>query len=207
VPTIVKVASNDGTTIASWRSGTGPTVVLIHGMTVDHTAWDGMLAQLGRSFTLYAMDRRGRGASGDGAFFALDREVEDVVAVVDGVAGPVCVVGHSYGALCALEAARLRNVASLVLYDPPVISLGEDELPRGLLEELDGLLARERRDDVVERVYQALLGLGREELEQLRADPLWTLRVALAHTIPRELRIGLEYRALFAQPSGTTPGI
>ena len=86
------------------------------------------------------------------------------------------------------------NIASLVLYDPPVISMGPDEVPPGLLEEIEGLLAQERRDEAAGRVYQAVLGRSLEEIEQLRADPSWKSRVASAHTVPRELRVAIEYR-------------
>ena len=194
-PIMVTVPSKDGTTIAAWRSGTGPALVLVHGTTVDHTAWDGVRPALEPSFTLYAMDRRGRGGSGDGPTFSVEREAEDVAAVVESIDGAVHVVGHSYGALPILEAARLTsNVASLVLYDPPAISMGSDELPPGLLEELEGLIAQDRRDEAAGRVYQRILGRSPEEIEQVRAEPSWSSRVASAHTVPRELRAGLEYR-------------
>ena len=93
-PIMVTVRSKDGTNIASWRSGTGPALVLVHGTTVDHTAWDGVRPALEPSFTVYAMDRRGRGGSGDAPTFAVEREVEDVAALVDSIDGAVHVMGH-----------------------------------------------------------------------------------------------------------------
>ena len=90
----VTARSGDGTEIACWRSGTGPALVLVHGSTVDHTAWDGVRPELEPSFTVYAMDRRGRGGSGDAPTFAVEREVEDVAAVVDSIDGAVHVMGH-----------------------------------------------------------------------------------------------------------------
>ena len=93
------------------------------------------------SFTLYAMERRGRGSSGDAETYSGEREFEDVAAVVDGIGGPVDVVAHSWGAACALEAARLTpNVARLVLYDPTVISTRI--APYTLADELDALIAQ-----------------------------------------------------------------
>jgi pimeloyl-ACP methyl ester carboxylesterase len=95
--------------------------VLAHGTTADHTRWAPILPTLSKRFTIYACDRRGRGASGDGTSYALEREVEDLAAVVDGIGGPVDLLGHSYGALCSREAAALaRNLRRLVLYEPPI---------------------------------------------------------------------------------------
>jgi pimeloyl-ACP methyl ester carboxylesterase len=193
---MVTVPSKDGTNIASWRSGTGPALVLVHGTTVDHTAWDGVRPELEPSFTVYAMDRRGRGGSGDAPTFAVEREVEDVAAVVDSIDGAVHVMGHSYGAIPALEAARLTSkIASLVLYDPPMIGFGPDELPAGILEELEALVAQDRRDEAVGWIFQRMQGRSPGEVEEMRADPTWASRVASVHTVPRELRAGgVEYR-------------
>lgn len=195
-PIMVTVPSKDGTPIASWRSGTGPHVVLVHGATADHTAWDGVRAELEPSFTVDAMERRGRGASGDAQTYAAEREFEDVAAVVDDIGGPVDVVGHSWGAVCALEASRLtRNIARLVLYEPTVISTRSGETPYGLADELDQLIADDRRDEALGRFYQEVLGMSAEVLEQQRSTPAWASRVAAAHTVPREMRaIELTYR-------------
>ena len=97
VPVRVTTRSTDGTEIASWRSGTGRAVVLVHGSTADHTAWDAVRAELEPVCTVYAMDRRGRGGSGDAPSYAAEREFEDVAAVVDQLGGAVPVIGHSWG--------------------------------------------------------------------------------------------------------------
>jgi pimeloyl-ACP methyl ester carboxylesterase len=96
------VSSSDGTPIASWRTGQGPPRLLVHGMVADHsTTWRRVLPDLQRWFTVYAMDRRGRGGSGDSTHYALQREAEDVAAVVDVIRQPVFLVGHSFGGLRA----------------------------------------------------------------------------------------------------------
>src|SRR3954447_644257 len=92
-----RVASADGTQIAYWRTGSGPAAVLVHGMTLDHTAWDNVLPELEPHGTVYTIDRRGRGDSGDQATYALEREFEDVAAVVNDIGEPVHVIGHSFG--------------------------------------------------------------------------------------------------------------
>ena len=188
-PAVVSAVSADGTTIAAWRSGTGPALLLVHGSTVDHTAWDALLPDLQPHFTVYVMDRRGRGGSGDSPTYAVEREFEDVAAVVAEIGSAVHVAGHSWGALCALEAAVLTpNIAVLVLYDPPVIGMGPDEVPTGLVDEVDGLIAQERRDEAAGMVYEKVLGMSAEMVAQLRADPSWESRVTSAHTVTRELR-------------------
>src|SRR5207237_2570742 len=96
-------------------------------------------------------------------------------------------VGHSFGGLCALEAARLTpNIASLVVYEPPVIAGDPDELP--VLDQLDELIAQNRRDEATVLFYQRLVGWSDEEIERVRADASWEGRVASVHTVPRELR-------------------
>src|SRR5262245_47536702 len=97
------VISRDGTRIAFWRSGTGPPLVLVHGGTADHTTtWRYVREDLEQHFTLHAMDRRGRGGSGDSPSYDLQREAEDIAAIVDSIGEPSNLLGHSYGGLCAI---------------------------------------------------------------------------------------------------------
>ena len=114
------VISSDGTPIAYERSGEGPPLVLVHGMVSSHRTWELVLPELRKHFTAYAMVRRGRGESDDaGADYSLEREVEDVVALIDSTDGPVSLLGHSHGAILVLEAAlrRTDRVRRLVLYE------------------------------------------------------------------------------------------
>jgi pimeloyl-ACP methyl ester carboxylesterase len=193
-PMMVTAVSMDGTKITSWRSGTGPALVLVHGTAMDHRQWDGVVPELAPYFSVYAMDRRGRGASGDGPAFAIEREVEDVVAVVNDIGDPVHIIGSSYGAICSLEAARrTQRIASLVLYEPPLLG-GMVELPPGFLDEVERLSAEGRREEAAVQVYQTMMGLSPEVIEQLRADPGWANRVASVPAIPREVRAVQGYR-------------
>jgi pimeloyl-ACP methyl ester carboxylesterase len=125
---VTRVASADGTEIAYWTSGEGPPLVLVHGATADHNRWGPLLPYLERSFTVHAMDRRGRGGSGDAPGYSIAREFEDVAVVVDAVAGAsgsvVDIYGHSYGGLCVFGGATLTsNIGNLVLYDGGGLSL------------------------------------------------------------------------------------
>ncbi|MEZ4523551.1 MAG: alpha/beta hydrolase [Thermomicrobiales bacterium] len=99
------VISKDGTPIAFECTGSGPPLVLVHGTAGSHERWAPILSALSAEFTVYAMDRRGRGASGDSEYYSIEREFEDVAAVVETLDEPVNVLGHSYGGTCALEAA------------------------------------------------------------------------------------------------------
>src|SRR5687768_14900680 len=113
------VTSRDRTRIAFWHRGSGPPLLLVHGATASHaTTWRLVLPELERRFTVYAMDRRGRGGSGDAVEYHIQREAEDVVAVIQSIDAPVNLLGHSYGGLCAIEAALLTNrIQRLLLYE------------------------------------------------------------------------------------------
>jgi len=103
------------------ESGEGPPLVLVHGTTGDHGRWAPPLPALKEHFTVYSFDRRGRGESGDAPDYALAREFKDVVAVVESAGADVNLLGHSYGGVCALEAALLTDrISKLVPYEPPI---------------------------------------------------------------------------------------
>jgi len=188
------ITSSDGTTIAFERSGKGPPLVLVHGTTADHTRWKPLLPRLEAQFTVYAVDRRGRGGSGDAAGYAIEREFEDIAAVVDAISEPSFVLGHSYGAVCSLEASLLtRGVRKLVLYEPPIRTAGS-LYPEGTVERLEALLDAGDGDGVVSTFFREVVRAPDEELRMLRSLPNWPARVAAAHTIPREMRINDEYR-------------
>lgn len=195
VQVLERTVSRDGTPIGYWRSGNGPALVLVHGTTADHTRWATILPMLEPHVTVYAMDRRGRGASGDAASYSLADEAADVAAVVDAVAAatgrPVDVFGHSYGAHCALEAALLTGgMRRLAVYEPALTAI----TPPGWLDRMEGLLAQDRREEVVTALLRDLAGLTAEQLARSKADPSWPGRVAAAHTVVRETRAEDEYR-------------
>jgi pimeloyl-ACP methyl ester carboxylesterase len=194
------VPSKDGTQIAYWTSGNGPPLLLVHGTPADHTRWRPLLPYLEAHTTVHAMDRRGRGGSGDGEQYALEREYEDVAAVVDAVAeasgSAVDVYGHSHGAICAFGGATLTsNIRKLLLYegwavaDPEVYAL-----PADLEARMDALLASDELDAVVETLFRELESMSEEDLSALRSAPSWPGRVAAAPTITRELRAEREAR-------------
>jgi pimeloyl-ACP methyl ester carboxylesterase len=185
------VVSRDGTSIAAWRSGGGPPLVLIHGAAADHNRWAPVLPALEERFTVFAVDRRGRGRSGDANDYALEREFEDVVAVVESTGEAVDVLGHSYGGICALEAALLTDrIRRLVLYEPPMGFLAS---PPHVVEQLQTLLEGGRRDELLAFFMQEVAGLPTDQVELMRSLPAWGARLDAADTIPREERASREY--------------
>jgi pimeloyl-ACP methyl ester carboxylesterase len=180
-----RVRSRDGTKIAYWTSGLGSPLVVVHGAAADHTRWRPLLPYLEAHFTIHAMDRRGRGASGDSPPYGVIRECEDVAAVVDAVAessgSPVDVYGHSHGGFCAFGAATLSpNIRRLALYEGwPVRHPGVFALPTEVEQRMEALLTPEiampssRRSSATTNSYQMRtwppsrrLRPGRAELAQ-----------------------------------------
>ncbi len=183
------VRSADGTPLAVWVDGQGPPLVLVHGSMCDHTAFDPLVAELRDDLATYAIDRRGFGASGDAAGYAIEREFEDVAAVVEGVAartgGPVALWGHSYGAGCAMGGAALTgDVHRLVLYEP---GLGIP-YPAGSIEEVEAALAAGDMETAVRLVLVGIVGVTGAEMDALRSGPRWPTLLASALTVPRECR-------------------
>ena len=191
---MLETKSKDGTRIAFERTGQGPPLVLVHGTTADHTRWAPVLGELEARFTVHAMDRRGRGASGDSPDYTLEKEFDDVAAVVDSIGEPAHLLGHSYGAKCSLEASlRTNKVRKLVLYEPP-IPAGIPIYPAGLIERMQSSLDAGDRDWVVTSFFREVVRMPETELALLRSLPNWPARVAAAHTIPREMRVDETYQ-------------
>jgi len=187
-----RVVSQDGTPIAVWRSGAGEPLLLIHGTAADHGRWAPVLPAFEERFGVVAMDRRGRGGSGDGeGAYAIEREVEDVLAVIAWAGEPVDVIGHSYGGMCAIEAALHTDaIRRLVLYEPP---LGFVNAPPHVVARLEELLGAGERDELVACFMREVAGLSPEQVEVLRSLPAWHARLDAAGTIPREERTERDY--------------
>jgi pimeloyl-ACP methyl ester carboxylesterase len=192
-----RFTSQDGTSIACHVVGEGPPLVLVHGTTADHTRWVRIVEELSSRFTTYAVDRRGRGQSGDGDEYALELEFADIAAVIDGIGGDVDVLGHSYGAACSLEASlRTSHIRRLVLYEPP-LPIGIPLYPDGLADKLEGLLRAGDRAGVVAEFMLEVARLSAADLAVVQSLPSWPARVDAAHTIPREMRIADGYKPDF----------
>ena len=190
------VISRDGTTIGYERRGQGPPLVMVHGSTVDHTRWGGVVGALAEHFTLYMMDRRGRGKSGDGPVYAIEREGEDVVAVLEATPVPACVLAHSYGSICSLEAARLTTrIDRMALYEPPLPVPGQPlSFAPDLSQRLAALLANGERALVIESFLREVLHMSAAEIARLRKTSSWPVRLEAAAALPRELWVATSYR-------------
>lgn len=185
----IDVVSPDGTPIAVWADGSGPPLVLVHGAMSDHTTYGPLVNELREHVATFAMDRRGRGASGDAGAYSIVREFEDVAAVVDAVAagagGPVALWGHSYGANCAMGGATLtKNVGRLILYEPGLGWAYRD----GSIEAVEEAVEAGDMEAAIMALVVGILDYTDEEVEFLRSGPLWTARLAIVPTAPRELR-------------------
>jgi pimeloyl-ACP methyl ester carboxylesterase len=188
-----KIQSSDRTQIAYWVAGGGPPLVLVHGTAADHTRWTSISPALEDKFTVYAVDRRGRGYSGDANPYAIEREFEDIAAVINSMREPVNVLGHSYGAICSLGAALLtKNIVKLILYEPPVPA-GIAIYPPGIAARIQTMVDAGDRDGAVSTFFRDIVKMPDHELELQRSLPVWKARVAAAHTIPREMRYDEQY--------------
>lgn len=185
------VTSADGTPIAFERTGNGPPLVLVHGGACDHRFWD--LSDIRSTFaehcTVYAMDCRGVGESGDTTEYELEREFEDVAAVVDSIDSPVMLLGHSSGALLSLEAAlRTDNLHKLILYEPP-FPVGDHELySEEVLNEMKRLLDAGEDEKVLVLFLQEIAQSTPEEIDAQRSAPDWQDLVDAAHVWPRSIQ-------------------
>jgi pimeloyl-ACP methyl ester carboxylesterase len=190
-----RAISADDTPIAYRRAGSGPPLLLVHGTAADHTRWTPLLPALEGRYTVHALDRRGRGASGDAAAYAIDREVDDLIAVVEAIGAPVAVLGHSFGAICALEAAcRTGAIDRLILYEPPYIVSPTLRLASAEVSaRLEELVARGDGDAALEYFFLEVPRLPPDQVVALRAAPTWPARVAAAHTLNREIQAAESY--------------
>lgn len=189
------ITSVDGTAIAFERTGRGPPLVLVHGGAASNTSeWEPVIPQLADYFAVYAMNRRGRGGSGDAVTYDVKREFEDVAAVMDAISEPAHLLGHSFGAICTLEAVlRTDNVAKLVLYEPALAAEGSEIFPEELLQQIDDRLAANDMEGAVTVLLRSV-GYSNEDIDRRSSEELWLERLEAAPTITRELRALNAYR-------------
>jgi pimeloyl-ACP methyl ester carboxylesterase len=185
--TMRTVISKDGTAIAFDQLGQGPALILVAGATATRLAEAALSVHLAPHFTVLAYDRRGRGDSGDTPPYAVEREVEDIEALINGAGAPAFVFGHSSGAVLALEAARLLGgkIGKLALYEPPfIIDDSRPPVPRDYVPHLNALIAAGRRGEAVEYFMTDAMLVPAEMVAQMRNTPMWPQIEAVAHTIP-----------------------
>lgn len=179
------VTSKDGTCIAFDRSGSGPALILVAGASATRADEAPLAAALAPYFTLFAYDRRARGDSGDTRPYTVEREVEDVNALIAEAGGSVFLFGHSSGAALALEAARLLpdTIAKLALYEPPfVVDDTHAPMPEGFPAQLDALVAAGQQGEAAAR-FMTFVGMPGEVVAQMRQSPVWVHMESVAQSL------------------------
>lgn len=184
------VISGDGTSIAFERSGQGPALILVAGALITRAGWASLAARLASHFSVFAYDRRGRGESGDSTAYAVEREVEDIEALINEAGGQAYLFGHSSGAALALEAALLlgERVSKLALYEAPYDDAPEARRAWGVyIQRLSEALAAGRRGDAL-ALFMRYLGMPAEQLTAMRQSPAWSPLEAIAPTLAYDHR-------------------
>ena len=190
-PTMDTVRSRDGTTIAYDRRGNGPPVVIVGGALSDRRAAANLSEALAGRMTAIAVDRRGRGDSGDTQPYAVDREIEDIAALIDAVGGEAAVLGHSSGAVLSLRAAEAGlPIRRLALYEPPfIVDDTRPPLPGDYVTHIDELIAAGRGGDAVEYFMATGPRIPEPAIEGAKRSPAWAGMTAIAHTLSYDNRI------------------
>jgi pimeloyl-ACP methyl ester carboxylesterase len=185
---LLHVESNDGTHIAAHIGGAGPPLLLVHGATADHsTTWRFVGPMFEQRFTVYRMDRRGRGESGDGGEYSIEREFEGVAAMVDAIGDPVLVVAHSYGAGVTLGALLLTpNIKRFVHYEGGIPAAYPTPVPT--IDRIQGLIDKGDRQAAVATLFRDIVGIDPDEFRAVSGEEAWAARLRNVHTLPRELR-------------------
>src|SRR5579863_29846 len=183
-----EVTSKDGTAIAYERVGEGPPLILVDGALCSRAfgPMPKLAPILGRQFTVYFYDRRGRGESGDTPPYAREREIEDLAALIAVAGGAAAVVGVSSGAALALEAAAARlSITRVVAYEPPYIEPEGATRGRAHQSRLQELVAAGDRGGAVRYFMRDMVGVPAPVVWFMRLMPgLWRKLAAVGHTLP-----------------------
>jgi pimeloyl-ACP methyl ester carboxylesterase len=214
------VTSKDGTSIAFEKIGQGPALLVVGGVLGDHTQQAGLAPLLASDFTVYNVDRRGHGESGFTDPYAVEREIEDLDAVITQAGGSAFIYGTSGpGVLCLEAAARglSAKMKKLAVWEPPYILEGSrPPAPADYKEQLEKLLAEGRRGDMIELFFTQAVGIPAEFVVGMRQSPFWAVQEAIAHTLvydatlmnnyalPTRLLAQIEVETLVID-GGTTP--
>lgn len=180
------VTSKDGTTIAFDQSGKGPALILVVGAFNDRSTGAPLSQLLERYFTVFNYDRRGRGDSTDVQPYAVERELEDLEALIEEAGGSAFVFGYSSGAVLALRAAAYGlTIPKLALYESPPTGPRAENLAARLAE----LIAADQRGDAVELFQMEGVGIPAEVVAGMRNAPFRPALEKMAHTLVYEMTI------------------
>src|SRR5215210_5479308 len=190
--TFQEVASPDSTTLAADRLGEGSPVIVVCGAMCDRALMRPTAEELAKHFTVFNYDRRGRGDSRDTTPYAVEREIEDIGALIAEAGETASVYGHSSGAGLVLHAAAHGlPITKVVLHDPPYAPDSDEEARRTAREygeNLKAMLSEDRRGDAVE-LFMTTVGMPQETIEGMRQTPRWAELEALAPTLAYDSEI------------------
>ncbi len=190
--TMERITSPSGAKVSYDRYGSGPPLVLVHGAFSDHrTNWEFVKPLFEKQFTVYAIARRGRGETDATEGHSVEDEMEDVAAVVREVGERVFLLGHSYGAVCALgAAARLPdNVRKLILYEHPWPNIEREQVTR-----LEKIAAGGDLSRMVETFMLDFLQVPPQEVEEIKTTPFWETWIVDAIPTLNDLRALVDYQ-------------
>ncbi len=180
------VTSADGTAIAYEEQGQGPALIVVDGALCARGSKQGLAAALEPDFTVFRYDRRGRGDSGDTQPYAVEREVEDLMAVIGAAGGTAFLYGHSSGCALVLDTALTAGTAAvpeIALYEAPYDD--DPAVPQrwaAYLRDLAAALADGRRGDAV-AAFMAYVGTPAEQIAGMRQSPFFPAMEAIAPTL------------------------
>jgi pimeloyl-ACP methyl ester carboxylesterase len=191
---IARIQSSDGVSIGCELVGKGEPVVLVHGSSTGRQRWQPVVPAFAQRWQLSLLDRRGRGLSGDAAAHSLQAEVDDVVSVVR-AANAHSIVSHSYGGICAIEAALVcSQLTSLVIYEAPIPVGAADPADESHIRQIEERVEERMPEEALLIFHRSILRMPEPEIAAMRQLPTWSERIAIAHTLPRELRAARGYR-------------
>lgn len=186
------VTSKDGTKIAFDQIGSGPVIILVDSALADRTICAKLAKLLAGEFTVINYDRRGRGESSDTQPYAVEREVEDIEALIDVAGGSAFLFGSSSGAVLALEAASKLSakVNKQALYEPPfIVDNSRPAMPADFVEQVKELLFKNKRSDALRLFFSKAMGIPGIFVTLMRLMPSWSKSKSVAHTLPYDLMI------------------
>ena len=186
------VTSKDGTKIAFDQIGSGPVIILIDSALADRKICAKLANRLAEEFTVINYDRRGRGDSTDAQPYAVEREVEDIDALIEATGGSAFLFGSSSGAVLALEAASKLSakVRKQILYEPPfIVDDSRPAMPADFVEQVKELLAKDKRTDALKLFFSTAMGIPGIFIFMMRLMPSWSKSKAVAHTLPYDLMV------------------
>lgn len=203
--------SKDGTAIAYEKKGKGLPLILVDGaLCTRKSGPNGPLAELMQQhFTVYFYDRRGRGESGDAKQYRIEREIEDISALIEVAGGSAYVYGISSGAALALEAAnQLSSIKKLAIYEAPfIVDHSRAPIPSDYMEQLQGLLATDRHGAAVKHFMRKGVGLPAAIVAMMPLMPAWKHLKAAARTLPYDTLLTLDYQRGKAMTSNPWPSV